>query len=182
MSGHNFVALKEAILAASVAKNWTAARAEWTVAAIYMSKEWGACVCGNQIKEHCDIVNTRNHNQLTVGNVCVKHFGCQGADTAPTAMAGLRRIIMKPTAAANPALTEFAWNRCAISGGDFTFLKETTRLRSLSAQQSHRRVSINRKLVRELSPDALAMFDRNAEDQQPQQVVVPFSNYLKVCR
>ena len=71
---HHFEALKAHILALSEAESFEVARLEWILEFVEVSEEFDSCPCGQEIKEHCFIRNTRTGHQTYVGNVCVNQF------------------------------------------------------------------------------------------------------------
>lgn len=71
----NFEILRAEILAQSVEKNnFSVACAEWELVSVY-HQHGGECICSHYpITEHCCVRNKFNHNNLIVGNECIKHF------------------------------------------------------------------------------------------------------------
>lgn len=69
----NQTKLKEIIVKNSAAYNWIDAKKEWDVIVI-CNRDEQSCVCHQHIKENCDIRNRITNSELTVANVCVKHF------------------------------------------------------------------------------------------------------------
>lgn len=64
------------LLACSVSQNFHLAKLEWRHVETYFSEdgEFGTCICGHPIIEHCLIRNIYNGTSLIVGNCCVKNF------------------------------------------------------------------------------------------------------------
>lgn len=71
---HTFQILVSLIIEASESDSWSAARKEWRLDTIY-EQQGETCLCGHYpITDNCVIINKKNQNVVTVGNVCIKHF------------------------------------------------------------------------------------------------------------
>jgi hypothetical protein len=142
---HHFEALKAHILPLSEADTFEVARHEWTLAYVEVSEEFDSCPCGQEIKEHCYIRNSKTGQQTYVGNVCVNQF--IGIDTG-TLFDGLKRLKANPQANANLAVVEYAEKRGYLFDKEADFLKQTMRKRALSPLQLSWKEKINRRIIR----------------------------------
>ena len=141
---HNFERLKAHILPLSNAKDFNAARKEWTLIGVEVSEEFDNCPCGQEIKEHCYIRNQLNGNTTYVGNVCINRF--IGIDTG-NLFSGLKKIAADDTANANEDLIIHAYRFGYIYESEYKFLMETRRKRKLSDKQLAWKKKINRRIT-----------------------------------
>lgn len=141
---HNFERLKAHILPLSVSKNFHIARTEWVLIGIEVSEEFDNCPCGQEIKEHCYIRNTKNGNTTYVGNVCINRF--IGIETG-NLFSGLKRIAANANANANEDLIEHAYKFGYIYESEYKFLMETRFKRKLSEKQMAWKQKINRRIT-----------------------------------
>lgn len=133
--------LAREIIALSVAQEWAAARAEWTLDYIVESDTYRTCLCEHYpIVELCYLRNRRNGNSALVGNCCVNKF--MGLPSGPI-FAGLKRIKDNRRKALNEALTEYAYERGWITEWEREFCDNTRRRRILTLRQEHARQRIN---------------------------------------
>lgn len=147
MEGHNFERLKAHILPLSEARDFNAARTEWSLIAVEISEEFDECPCGQEIKEHCYIRNGLNGNETYVGNVCINRF--IQIDTG-NLFEGLKRIAKNNAANANSDLIEHAFRMGYLFGEkEYSFLKQTMHTRKLSAAQIAWKIKINRRIVKQ---------------------------------
>ena len=145
MEGHNFERLKAHILPLSVSQRFDIARTEWSLVAVEISEEFDQCPCGQDIKEHCYIRNRLNGSESYVGNVCINRF--IQIDTG-NLFDGLKRIAKDLATNANNDLIEHAYRMGYLYGEkEYLFLKQTMRMRNLSAAQIAWKVKINRRIV-----------------------------------
>ncbi|MEB2513802.1 hypothetical protein SB379_28825 [Burkholderia multivorans] len=141
---HNFERLREHILPLSKSKNFEAARAEWILEFVEVSDEFDSCPCGQDIKEHCYILNKVTDHRTYVGNVCVNRF--IGIDTG-SLFDGLRRIRENPAANPNLAVIAYAEARGFLFDKEPDFLRATVRKRVLSSAQKAWKEKINRRIL-----------------------------------
>jgi hypothetical protein len=138
--------LVEEILARSVSADWGAAKAEWSLADVYFADSPGACLCGHApIVEHCVLVNRRNGNVVTVGNVCVTRF--MGILAADRIFQGLRRVMKDREAKLNKDAVAYAHHKGWINDWELDFYLNTCRKRKLSPRQRAKRSLINEHVV-----------------------------------
>jgi hypothetical protein len=137
-------ALKAHILSLSQAEAFETACREWRLAGIYVTEEWDNCPCGQDIKEHCEILNKVTGSHTFVGNVCINRFINLGTATL---FAGLRRLRDDPSANANEALIAYAQARGFLYANEFDFLARTARKRNLSEKQLAWKEKISRRIV-----------------------------------
>lgn len=76
MNNSHIRRFKSKLLACSVSRNFHLAKLEWKHVETYFPEdgEFGTCICGHLIIEHCVIRNIHNGISLIVGNCCVKKF------------------------------------------------------------------------------------------------------------
>jgi hypothetical protein len=141
---HNFERLTAHILPLSQAQFFDAARKEWKLIGVEVSKEFDNCPCGQEIKEHCYIRNIHNGNTTYVGNVCINRF--IGIDTG-SLFAGIKRIAKDASANANEDLIEHAYRFGYIYESEYKFLMETRHKRKLSEKQLAWKQKINRRIT-----------------------------------
>ncbi|WP_081059263.1 hypothetical protein [Burkholderia anthina] len=141
---HNFERLREHILSLSKAKNFEAARTEWILESVEVSDEFDSCPCGQDIKEHCYILNKVTGHRTYVGNVCVNRF--IGIDTG-SLFDGLRRLRENPAANANLAVIAYAEDRGFLFDKEPDFLRATVRKRVISSAQKAWKEKINRRIL-----------------------------------
>ncbi len=141
---HNFERLKAHILPLSKAKDFETARTEWKLIAVEISDELDNCPCGQEIKEHCYIENTRTGHKTYVGNVCINRF--IGIDTG-TLFDGLKRIAEDESSNANEDVIEYANERGFLFDKEYDFLTDTRLKRKLSSKQIAWKRKINRRII-----------------------------------
>ena len=141
---HNFERLREHILPLSKSKNFEAARVEWILESVEVSDEFDSCPCGQDIKEHCYILNKVTGHRTYVGNVCVNRF--IGIDTG-SLFDGLRRIRENSGANPNLAVIAYAEARGFLFEKEPDFLRATVRKRVLSSAQKAWKEKINRRIL-----------------------------------
>jgi hypothetical protein len=141
---HNFERLKAHILPLSQARDFDAARREWSLVGVEISEEFDNCPCGQEIKEHCYIRNTLNGNETYVGNVCINRF--IGIDTG-NLFEGLRRIAANDSANANEDVIIHVYRLGYIYESEYKFLMKTRRKRKLSERQLAWKQKINRRII-----------------------------------
>ncbi len=147
MSNHNFERLKQHILALSKSATFEAARIEWKLESVEVSDEWDHCPCGQEIKEHCYLMNILTGKKTYVGNVCVNRF--IGIDTG-NLFDGLKRIKDNPQANANLAVIEYAEERGFLFDKEPQFLRSTILKRTLSTSQLNWKEKINRRILNQI--------------------------------
>jgi len=141
---HNFERLKAHILPLSKAKDFNTARTEWILVDVEISEELDNCPCGQEIREHCYIENTRTGHKTYVGNVCINRF--IGIDTG-TLFDGLKRIAKDPTANANEDVIEYAKERGYLYDKEYDFLMDTRLKKKPSEKQKEWKRKINRRII-----------------------------------
>jgi len=147
MEGHNFEKLKEHILSLSVSDNFQVAKAEWSLHSIEVSDEMDNCPCGQQIKEHCYIENSKNGKTTYVGNVCINRFL---EISTGTLFDGLKRIKKDIHANPNQALIEYANRKGYLFENEYDFLISTMKKRNLSEKQKTWKARINNRILKEV--------------------------------
>ncbi len=136
--------LREHILSLSRSAVFEAACQEWELFNIYLTEEWDNCPCGQEIKEHCEILNRSTGAETFVGNICINRF----VDLGTTQIfAGLKRIQNDPEANANEALISYAETRGFLYEKEPEFLRQTAHKRNLSGKQLAWKEKINRRIV-----------------------------------
>ena len=134
------------IVALSGAKNWDAAKFEWTLAEIILAEEPETCLCGHwPIIEVCVIRNRLNGNRARVGNVCVKTFLGLPSDKI---FGAIGRVAKDDTRALNTEAIEFAYQRSWINDWQYGFYMDTWRKRVLTERQLATQRNINRLILR----------------------------------
>ena len=141
---HHFEALKAHILSLSEAESFEVARLEWILEFVEVSEEFDSCPCGQEIKEHCFIRNTRTGHQTYVGNVCVNQF--IGINTG-NLFDGLKRLKANLHANANLAVIQYAEKQGYIFENERNFLETTMRKRVLSGPQRAWKEKISRRIL-----------------------------------
>ena len=67
--------LRTAIFERSIEKiDWNRASAEWSSGTRWTEEDWERCVCGEHIKERCEIIHRITHESLIIGNRCINQF------------------------------------------------------------------------------------------------------------
>lgn len=92
MTGHNFGALRAAVIAASESQTWTEAVQEWQVVSAEEDPHGtGICVCGKTGLVHLyTIDNLGTQNQLfPIGSSCVRLFEVEHLNTRVNVLRGL---------------------------------------------------------------------------------------------
>jgi hypothetical protein len=103
----NQALLREKVIEKSRARDWEQAKKEWELEFIFDNK--AKCICNHFIIENCRIKNKHNGSRLTVGNVCVNHFGEDELNVDKKCRSSLRRLQRNvPNAKANEELVELA--------------------------------------------------------------------------
>lgn len=140
--------LKAEILDLSNSKDWKLAKLEWRLKDIFESDEPDTCLCGhNPIKEICVIKNIYNHNEATVGNVCIKKFlGLPSNQIFDC----LKRLKTDINNSPNKALIEHAYREKWINAWEYDFSLNTMNKRYLNQKQLTKRGQINQKLITKL--------------------------------
>jgi hypothetical protein len=141
---HNFERLKAHILPLSKAQTFDAARKEWDLRHVEISKEFDYCPCGQRILEHGWVHNRETGYETYVGNVCINRF--MGIDTG-NLFDGLKRIEKDATANANDAVIEYAKDRGYLHEGEYQFLYTTRLKRNLSNKQIEWKKKINWRIL-----------------------------------
>lgn len=145
---HNRQRLSAHILPLSAANDFHEACREWFLVDVQLSEDWGACPCGQGIKEHCYIRNRVNGNTTWVGNVCVRRFMQIDAGNL---FSGLRRIAANDTASPTPDLIDYARRKGYLYGdNEHKFLLDTMRKRKLTSKQLDWRQKINRRILQQI--------------------------------
>lgn len=152
--------LREAIFEHSAAKTLEKARHEWVWSGTWDAVDVQRCPCDQTIREVCEITNTVTGSRLEIGNKCVMHFDCEGAEEAALVAGSLRRIIKTPDASAAPALIQLGFDTKLLTLGDAEFLADTFGKKRLSRRQLELRFALNRKLVADFAHQRLLSFDK----------------------
>lgn len=142
----NFKKLKKTIIDLSVEKNdFNKAKLEWELFRIYFTNEFGQCHCGQKIKKHCHLRNTKNGNETWVGTSCVKKF--MDIDSG-SLFDGLKRLQKKIDAKPNTVLIDYAWRNGYLYGqNELNFLKRIQSKRKMPAKQNDWLIKINRRIL-----------------------------------
>jgi hypothetical protein len=142
---HNFQNLKAAILALSVAKDWSVAKAEWTLVNVEEADDLQTCPCGHYpIKQLCVLKNRINSSTIEVGNVCVKRFIGLRSDLV---FDGIARIRADDTRSLGVDATILFYHRGVLSQWEYEFQTDTMKKRALSSKQMLMRQRINQKVL-----------------------------------
>ena len=133
--------LSSEIIALSEADTWDAAKLEWTLLEVYEADEPETCLCGHYpIIELCILKNTRNGNNATVGNCCVKKFIGLPSDKIFQAVKRVRKDITKSL---NAEAIEHAFMRGWLTSWEKTFYFNIMRKRNLTTRQASKKREIN---------------------------------------
>ena len=145
METPSFERLKAHILPLSHSSTFDDARQEWSLVGVEISEEFDSCPCGQDIKEHCHILNRINGNSTYVGNVCINRF--IQIDTG-NLFEGLKRIAKDNSANANSDLIDHAYQMGYLfDEKEYKFLQQTALKRNLSAKQIEWKQKINRRIL-----------------------------------
>jgi hypothetical protein len=138
--------LTQQILALSVARTWAAAKAEWELVDIFFTPagEYGACLCGHSIREHCLCRNGLNGNEAVLGNCCVKRLLGIPSDRV---FAGLRRVEADLARSMGKAAVEYAYSRGWIDAYEVGFYRDTLKQQRLTPRQMAFRQQVNLKVL-----------------------------------
>ena len=137
--------LTEEIIRLSKANNWDEAKLEWELEDVYWQSESEECLCGHSpINEICILRNTKNDDQVTVGNYCVKKFLDLPSGKIFDA---IRRIKKDDSKALNGTTIGFAQKRGWIEDWECAFYYETMHKRRLEEWQLPERKKINHKIL-----------------------------------
>jgi hypothetical protein len=144
--------LTEGIIALSVADTWGDAKREWELESVFFTEpgDYGTCLCGHAIREHCVLTNRVNGNVAVVGNVCVMKF--LGLD-AEELFAAFRKIVKNPEAALSTKAIDYAYEHAWINDWERCFCLTTCRKSrpKLSPSQLKIRCEINAKIIGRLT-------------------------------
>lgn len=135
--------LKAEILARSTAKDWPHALREWELDTIWWSDVLDSCLCGQPIKEICELRNRVNGNRAQVGNVCVNRFLGIGSERL---FVSLRKVKVDAGESFNEAMIDYAHERRIITDWEYKFYHDIWRKRKLSMKQRDVKVRINEKI------------------------------------
>lgn len=137
--------LTQAIINLSQSTIWDAAKLEWKLHEIYEADEPETCLCGHfPIIEICLIVNTKNSNQVAVGNCCVKKFIGLPSDKIFQAIKRVRKDNEKSL---NAEAIEHAYNKGWVNDWEKDFYLDVMRKRKLTEKQLEKKIKINEKLA-----------------------------------
>jgi len=138
--------LANEIITLSIADTWDAALMEWDLDYIYRVDTAETCLCGHYpILELCVLVNEKNNNHATVGNVCVKKFFGINCDAV---FSNIKKIKSDISKAANVETIDYACDRKWISEWETNFYLDTWRKRVLSSKQAAIRTRINATIIK----------------------------------
>lgn len=159
-----FEKLKKHILSRSVCENdFMAAKLEWDLFDVLLTKDFGNCPCGQKILEHCFLKNRKNGRTTWVGNVCVKKF--MDIDSG-TLFDGLKRLRKDNSARPNRMLTEHAYKKGFLYGeNEYEFLLNINRKRKISEKQESWLRKINRRILEKITVRELPDQDDETNDQ-----------------
>ena len=140
--------LEKEIIKLSNSSEYNIARLEWRVKTVFLSNDWSNCICGQDIKEVCELVNKHNNNSTQVGNICVNNF--MQIDTG-NLFPGLKRIIKDPkNAKPNIDVIEYASSKGFLhKETEIKFLLDIKNKRILSEKQSSWLSKINKRIINE---------------------------------
>jgi hypothetical protein len=117
--------LHAVIIEHSISKEWQVAKTEWDLLYIYDRRR--SCVCGHVIVENCVIRNRNTLKELTVGNVCINHFGEAKLEVPHGARQSLKRLRATPTTSnATSQLLEIAVRTGILYDGERNFYVSQT--------------------------------------------------------
>jgi len=139
-----FQLIKE-ILKRSIARNWDAARREWTLLDVYETDQPETCLCGHfPIIELCELLNARNQKQVVVGNCCVKKFIGLPSDKIFQAVKRIRKDTSKSL---NTEAIRHALHRKWINEWESSFYLDVMRKRDLTPKQHAKKLEINERVL-----------------------------------
>lgn len=147
MNNSHIRRFKSKLLACSVSRNFHLAKLEWKHVETYFPEdgEFGTCICGHLIIEHCVIRNIHNGISLIVGNCCVKKI--LNIDVSKN-FSAMRRVLKDITKPLNLSCLQEALINKTINNTEYIFYSETWRKRNLSSKQIKWRIAINEKILR----------------------------------
>lgn len=147
MNNSHIRRFKSKLLACSVSQNFHLAKLEWRHVETYFPEdgEFGTCICGHLIIEHCVIRNIHNGISLIVGNCCVKKILNINVSKNFPAIRRVQKDITKPL---NLSCLREALINKTINNTEYIFYSETWRKRTLSSKQIKWRIAINERILR----------------------------------
>ena len=142
---HHFETLKAAVIEASEANTWGAARSEWQPSVIW-DNPGGTCTCGyNPITQHNLIVNTHNDNKLWVGRICIKQFF--ELPEVEQLWAAIDRLKADPTGCIPLVLVDAGHKAGVLREHEHRFLSDIYRKRNLSPKQQKWRTALAARIL-----------------------------------
>lgn len=136
------------IISRSTAKDWDAAKLEWRLSSVqYADAEADEhCLCGHRpIVELCDLRNTVNGNEATVGNCCVRKF--LGLPSGLIFRA-IRRVQADSTKSLNAETIKHAYLEGWLSPTEVRFYHDVMCKRRLTPRQFDWKVDITAKVMK----------------------------------
>eukprot|EP00933_Yihiella_yeosuensis_P032653 TRINITY_DN26268_c0_g1_i1.p1 TRINITY_DN26268_c0_g1~~TRINITY_DN26268_c0_g1_i1.p1 ORF type:complete len:410 (-),score=37.07 TRINITY_DN26268_c0_g1_i1:218-1447(-) len=140
--------LKKRMTELSEAETFEEARLEWELDNIFWEDETDSCLCGQTIKEVCELKNSKNSNKANVGNCCVKRFLALPSDKIFRGMKSIRKDVGKSL---NRECIDFAKLRQILTPDQFEFYQDTLRKRKLTDPQLAQRKRLNEKILSVIS-------------------------------
>ena len=151
---HHREQLQAAVIAASQANTWEAARAEWQPGVMWEAPN-GRCTCGyNPIRQHNEIHNTLNGNRLVVGRVCIKQFF--DLPEVESVWSALDRLKADPDGSIPIVLVREAAAAGWLKTREEEFLSDIYRKRKLSDKQLQWRRALADRILRQVQAQPLA--------------------------
>jgi hypothetical protein len=117
--------LRSVVIQKSKATTWDLAKTEWDLLTIY--DEDSRCVCEHFIRENCVIRNRINGEELTVGNVCINHFGVRALTVPASCRACFSKLREYPQSTnANQSLLSLAHRLNILSANEVNYYSRIT--------------------------------------------------------
>lgn len=105
--------------------DWFVAKKEWRLLTIFDMES--NCACTHSIMENCVIQNKQNNHELTVGNVCINHFGEEELAVPPSCRSSLKNLQDDPNdSKANDTLLELSMRLHIISRSEHDQYQDLT--------------------------------------------------------
>ena len=140
-----FEQLQAAILSLSRARQWEAAKGEWSLSAIWHTDEGHTCLCTHYpIKELCELCHEATQQRVIVGNCCVKKFMGLPSEKIFDA---LKRVEKDTQHALNEEAIAHFMRMGVLSEWEGAFYHDTWRKTKLSDKQRAHRQRINEKVI-----------------------------------
>lgn len=151
------------ILKRSEHPNWDLAIYEWELIEILQVNEPIECCCGHwPIKELFRIHNTTTGRSTTVGSSCIKLFPFD----LHTILIAFKRIELDLSLALNLRAINYCDDKFWLDEWSLEFYLNTYRKRKLSERQLHKRVTLNKYLVKKFKEPVHVLNQNDNRDYQ----------------